>query len=165
VKLHLGCGKRYFEGWTHIDVQPGEHIDHVHDITTLPMIGDGAADIVYASHVLEYFDLVEVDRVLQEWRRVLRVGGTLRVAVPNFPKLEEVYRKTGDLTKILGPLYGRIEVDEGRFLYHKTVYDFALLTDVLTKNGFGAIRTYRWQDTEPHASVDDHSQAYFSAHG
>ena len=44
-------------------------------------------------------------------------------------------------------------------IYHKTVYDEASLSKVLSNSGFVNMRRYNWRDTE-HSHIDDHSQAY-----
>ena len=128
------------------------------------MFQDRTADLIYASHVFEYFDRHEAVAVLKEYRRVLKIGGILRVAVPDFEALIEVYRRTGDLSRILGPLYGRMiineETDNPRTLYHKTVYDFHSLKAMLEASGFGSVRRYDWRNTV-HKDYDDFSQAYF----
>ena len=55
MKLHLGCGWRNFgPDWVHIDGGDYEHLDY-NDITKLPF-DDGTVDLIYTSHVLEYFD-------------------------------------------------------------------------------------------------------------
>ncbi len=83
MKLHLGCGKRDFGvGWTHIDCGDFPHVES-HDITQLPF-DDTGITLIYVSHVLEYFDREEVLLILKEWYRVLKFGGILRLAVPNF---------------------------------------------------------------------------------
>lgn len=163
MKVHLGCGKRHFPGWVHVDQVDLPHIDHRHDVRTLPFLDDEVADVVYASHVFEYFDRQEAPTVLAEWRRVLKPGGVLRLAVPDFPALVEVYRRSGGLARVLGPLFGRIEVSSPAgpaVIYHKTVYDFADLQAVLESAGFAEVRRYEWRETE-HADYDDHSQAYY----
>ena len=55
IRLHLGCGWRNFgDDWVHIDGGDYEHLNH-NDITKLPY-EDETVDLIYASHVLEYFD-------------------------------------------------------------------------------------------------------------
>lgn len=162
-KLHLGCWKRFIPGFVHVDLCDMPHIDYNHSVDSLPMFEDGSAELIYASHVLEYFDRQEAKRVLDEWYRVLCVGGVLRIAVPDFPKLVEVYEKTKCLDRVAGPLYGRMEIDTlkgKRILYHKTVYDFTSLSWLLESCGFHEVSRYDWRATI-HKDYDDHSQAYF----
>lgn len=163
VKLHLGCWHRYIPGFVHVDLCDLPHIDHKTSIDKLPMFDDSSVELIYSSHSLEYFDRIEAERVLAEWRRVLRPGGILRIAVPDFDALIEVYKRTGELQRLLGPLYGRMEIDtpQGkRVLYHKTVYNFPHLKQLLESAGFENVRRYDWRKTI-HKDYDDHSQAYF----
>lgn len=162
MKLHLGCGKRYIPGFIHVDLNDLPHIDYRHDIRTLPMFEDGSAELIYSCHSIEYFDRVEVLEVLREWRRVLKVGGVLRLAVPDFAALVQVYQRSGDLGLVHGPLYGRwlISGDGGEMiLYHRTVYDYPSLKAVLESVGFHRVRRYDWRATI-HKDHDDYSQAY-----
>lgn len=164
VNVNLGCWKRYIPGWVHVDLCDMPHIDHKSRVDDLPFFADASVDLLYASHVLEYFDRVEAEeRVLKEWRRVLKPGGVLRLAVPEIDKLIEVYKRSGELRYLLGPMYGRmpIETETGPMtLYHKTVYNLPHLTELLEKSGFANVRRYDWQQTI-HKDHDDHSQAYF----
>lgn len=162
MKLHLGCGKRYVPGFVHVDLADLPHIDHRSDVRSLPMFKDESADLIYACHVLEYFDRTEVLDVLREWQRVLKHGGVLRVAVPDFAAIAEVYRGYGDLSLVHGPLYGRMEVPTAngpRVLYHRTVHDFDSLRSTLESVGFRNVRRYDWRQTI-HKDYDDFSQAY-----
>ena len=156
MKLHLGCGKRDFgEGWVHVDMADFPHIVWK-DVVNLPH-GDNSCDVIYASHLLEYFDRVEVVEVLQEWKRVLKPSGVLRLAVPDFEKLCSLYTSGHGIERVLGPLYGKWGTPP---VYHKTTYDFASLSELLHGVGFQDIARYDWRDTE-HSHIDDHSQAYF----
>ncbi|HME43784.1 MAG TPA: methyltransferase domain-containing protein [Syntrophorhabdales bacterium] len=164
LKLHLGCWKRRIPGFVHVDLYDFPHIDYKHDVSSLPMFSDQTVDLIYASHVLEYFDREEVRAVLSEWRRILKYGGILRVAVPDFPSLIEVYQKAGNLSSILGPLYGRMEIVTSEriksLIYHKTTYDFDSLKETLEACGYADIHRYDWRETI-HKDYDDHSQAYY----
>lgn len=163
LKLNLGCWHRDIPGFTNVDLCDMPHIHHKTSIDQLPMIADGACELVYASHSLEYFDRQDAERVLAEWRRVLRPGGVLRLAVPDFDALLEVYKRSGELRFLLGPLYGRMEIDtpQGKQkLYHRTVYNFSHLQALLECCGFANVRRYDWRQTV-HRDFDDHSQAYW----
>ncbi len=163
LQLHLGCGKRRLHGYTHIDLADYPHIDHMHDIATLPMFEANQVDLIYTSHAFEYFDRSQAPKVLAEWRRVLKPGGTLRLAVPDFEALLKVYQKTNRLKDILGPLFGRWPVSDVRIIYHKTVYDQFSLSEVLKDAGFTRIRLWDWRKvfTGENDVYDDFSQAYY----
>ena len=164
MKLHLGCWHRNIPGFINVDLCDMEHIDIKANINDLSMIENDSVSLIYSSHSFEYFDRVEAEDVLREWRRVLNPGGLLRVAVPDFDSLLKVYKETNnDIEKILGPLYGRMEIKKPlatEKMYHKTIYNFASLEKLLIKSGFKDVKRYDWQKTI-HKDYDDHSQAYF----
>jgi predicted SAM-dependent methyltransferase len=147
-----------------VDSQAWPHVDMVGNVADLSMIQSGSADLVYASHVLEYFDRKEAEGVLTEWFRVLRPGGVLRLSVPDFDQLITIYSQTDQLSSILGPLFGRMasgrDADQTEFIYHRTVWNRSELVPVLDRCGFVNARDWNWRETD-HSHVDDHSQAYF----
>ncbi len=164
MKLHLGCGKRYLKGYTHIDIDQHSHIDFYSTVEKLPMIKSNSVEVIYSCGVLEYFDLEEVDLVLQEWNRTLKSGGILRTSVPNFESIIKVYLKNKDILSegILGPLFGKISIVETKKplkLYHKIVYDYNLLSSVLLKNGFTEIDHFDPFEVFPE-DYDDYSKAF-----
>ena len=162
MKLHLGSGSRYLKGYLHVDIADYEHIDIKSSVDKLSTIDDDTVDEIYASHVLEYYDRHEVESVLNEWKRVLKKDGVLRIAVPNFETLIEVYQETDEIEKILGPLYGKWNLTDGSFIYHKTVYDKKSLTELLERIGFFDIKLWDWREVfKNNPDYDDHSQAYF----
>jgi len=156
MKLHLGCGKRYIPGFVHIDAVEYPHIDHVATIDNLSFIQDYSVDLVYNCHVLEHFRRKDIERVLREWCRVIKPGGVLRISVPDFAKLCEIYQRYGKLELVIGALFGRQD-----YLYniHHNVFDFDSLADMLQRSGFTNVHRYDWRKTE-HAEIDDYSQAY-----
>jgi predicted SAM-dependent methyltransferase len=163
IKIHLGCWHRVIPDFLHVDLCDMPHIDHKSGIDTLPFFRDNTASLIYCSHALEYFDREYARTVLAEWRRVLAPGGILRLAVPDFQALTKVYQETGDLGRVLGPLYGKMAITMkvgSVTLYHKTTYDRASLSQLLVECGFIEPEIWDWRTTE-HAQVDDHSQAYF----
>lgn len=164
MKLHLGCGERDIKDWINVDLSNYSHVHYRSPVENLSMFEDETAEIIYSSHTLEYFDRQQVKEVLLEWRRVLKTGGILRLAVPDFQSLIKVYEQTGEIDKILGPLYGKMVIpisdEKCDTIYHKTAYDYPSLKKLLLSTGFKSIRRYNWRNTE-HSSYDDHSQAYY----
>jgi len=160
VRINMGCGWRNFgSDWIHVDGGDYEHLDHKTGVMNLSQFQNDSVDLIYASHVIEYFDRNEVAEVLLEWRRILKPYGTLRLAVPNFAVLSKLYIDGKiKLGNVLGPLYGRMEMDK-KYIYHKTTYDYESLAILLDSLGFEGIHLYDWRETE-HAHFDDHSQAY-----
>jgi predicted SAM-dependent methyltransferase len=160
MKFNIGCGWRDFgKDWIHVD---GGNYDHLHsqDIY-LKDYDDNSVELIYASHFIEYFDRDEIKELLQCWERVLKSGGVLRIAVPNFGAIVSLYIKgyeSYQLEDFLGPLYGKMMMGKDT-IYHKTAYDFNSLKKILENIGFKDVRHYDWRETE-HAEFDDHSQAY-----
>ena len=160
IKLHLGCGVRNFgSDWIHIDGGDFPHLDY-HNITDLNQFENESVDLIYCCHCFEYFNRDEAVIVLKEWRRVLKFGGILRLAVPDFESLVKLYYDTKEipLEGLIGPLFGKWDMN-GETIYHRTTYDFNSLSNLLINCGFSDVKRYDWRETE-HAMFDDHSQAY-----
>jgi predicted SAM-dependent methyltransferase len=159
MKLHLGCGKKNLgEDWIHIDGSNYPHIKY-HNITKLPF-EDETVDLIYLSHVFEYFDREEVIDVLKEWQRVLKKGGILRLAVPDFEACAKLYvNNEVPLSKYVGMFYGKWKMTEETTIYHRTIYDFKSLKKVLLDNNFINVQRWNWREVE-HGHIDDYSQAY-----
>lgn len=81
LKLNLGCGTNKLKGWEN-------HDDDV-DITKPLPWADGAADFVFAEHVVEHVTYLQAVTFFRECQRVLRVNGVCRIAVPS---VEQVWR-------------------------------------------------------------------------
>jgi predicted SAM-dependent methyltransferase len=164
MKLHLGCGKRFLKGYTHIDIDYHEHVDFHYNIDKLPMIEDDSVDLIYTCGVLEYFDIEEVIDVLKEWKRVLKKAGILRTSVPNFESIVKIYNNSKNIYAegVLGPLFGRIEIKNNNnkeIIHHKIVYDYNLLKDVLIKSGFTNIKYFDPFEVFPE-DYDDYSKSF-----
>lgn len=159
LKLHLGCGSKFIPGYEHIDSTHHRHLTHCADVSNLGMYPDSTVDLIYACHVLEHFGRHEFKLVLAEWYRVLRHGGRLRLAVPDFAAVVLAYQETGlvdGLTWLIGLVSGgqRDATD-----YHKMIFDEPLLGQSLLEVGFRRFYRWDWRATE-HSDVDDYSQAY-----
>ena len=158
VKIHVGCGKRDFgDGWYHVDVHPHSHVDS--SGIGLLTFGKNEIDLIYASHFLEYLEPKKAGYLLGRWHHLLKPGGVIRLAVPDFRAMMRLYIDGQyNLQFFLGPIYGQMESD-GKTIFHKTGYDFDTLLQLLESVGFVDVRWYNWRDTE-HSQFDDCSQAY-----
>lgn len=86
MRLNLGSGdKPTPAGWTSVDIDPAYQPDVLADIGDLPF-SDGAAECIFASHVLEHVPLPDLERVLAEWRRVLLPSGELVIVGPDIAR-------------------------------------------------------------------------------
>lgn len=113
VKVNLGSGPTANPGWVCIDRSPNivlsrhpavkralrrvgvlndGHMAHwdsdvrYGDVRRLEFL-DHSVDAIYSSHMLEHIYLADVRCVLSEARRVLRVGGIIRLALPDVTTL------------------------------------------------------------------------------
>ena len=133
MKLNLGCGARYVEGWVNVDYSFGARFAKVpffsrvnkklglfdidwdkrivlHDLTTgFPWI-DGSADVIYTSHTLEHLTKEHGHSFLEECYRVLRKDGIIRILVPDLKYLIDEYSNGNlhaeDVVERLGVLPG-----------------------------------------------------------
>ena len=80
MKLNIGAGPTKIEDFTPLDVKHGK------PAFPLPY-DDNSIEEIRASHVLEHFSFNDAKKALIEWVRVLKPGGRLRVAVPDFEKI------------------------------------------------------------------------------
>lgn len=89
--LNLGCGSRYSPAWTNVDVvSSSEHVV-AHDLLKgIPFL-DSEFDVVYHSHFLEHIPRNKVEAFVKECNRILKLGGVLRIVVPDLEKIVLAY--------------------------------------------------------------------------
>ena len=102
IKLHLGCGTKHIKGFTNIDIRYLPGVDEVNNIRFLRNYKSNTVDLIYACHVLEHFSRWEYKNALTRWYEILKPGGTLRLAIPNFSAIASRYIETGNLNEIMG---------------------------------------------------------------
>ena len=141
MKFNIGCGKRNFgKEWIHVDGGDYEHLDSS-DIY-LKNYEHNSADLIYASHFIEYFNRDEIFEILNFWKKILKINGIMRLAVPDFKVCSDLYLNRGySLDSFLGPLYGQMEMGN-KLIYHKTVFDFFSLKKLLAEIGMRKIKKY-----------------------
>lgn len=141
LNLHLGCGAIDHKKFINIDGYPFPHVHYVQSIDKLPQFDDDSVDLIYASHCLEHFSYVQTKAVLEEWYRVLKRGAVLRLSVPDFDKLVEIYTiHNHDPDVILPQLMGG---QNNKYNFHFTALNRVNLSRLLQCVGFAEIQ--EWQ--------------------
>lgn len=153
-KLHLGAGPGSPPGWLSTDVTPVSDKVVRLDATAAFPIADATFDYVFSEHMIEHLSWHAGLAMLEECRRVLKPGGTIRVATPDMAMLLGLY---GAQRTPLGDRYVRWIVDRfmpGIRTYsaafvinnafrnwgHQFLYDAELLGMALREAGFTGIR-------------------------
>lgn len=140
--LNLGAGYVPLpEPWTNLDRMQGQ------EIYPLPY-PDGAAQTIRASHVLEHFSHKQARDVVREWVRVLKPGGVLMVAVPDFNWCAEQYLAGRDIPLQSYVMGGHQDEND----HHGAIYDEGGLTEVLAAAGLVDIQPWR-SDVQDCASL------------
>ena len=163
MKINIG-GKEKKEGWKILNIQDGEHVDFHGDISDLSQFENGSVEEIYCSHALEYFDYSDCQKVITDWKRCLFDDGKLRISVPDFDKLLKVYKASdGNIDKIIGPLFGRWEINNSEKIYHRCVFNKQKLRNIIYDCGFKSIT--EWDPLKyfgaKKTDYDDYSKAYF----
>lgn len=156
LKLHLGCGEKVLDGFLNCDMHPFNEKVKKCDIKKLDFIKNETVDLIYACHVLEHVKRHEVIGVLKEWNRVLKKGGELYVAVPDFNAIVEHYNENKNLTILQGLLNGGQTYLGNE---HYVSFDFDFISNCLKESGFDKVSKYDWKKTE-FSEFDDFSKAY-----
>lgn len=83
MRLNLGCGRDYREGWVNVDRNSGYKIDKEADFERPPWpFDDSSADEILISEVLEHLE--DVVESMRELHRICRPGGKITVKVPYY---------------------------------------------------------------------------------
>lgn len=140
INIHLGCGSIEHPAFINIDILPAKHIHYVSRIDKLYQFQNDSVDLLYACHCLEHFSHRQLLRVLKEWHRVLKKGGILRVSVPDFNSMVDLYLAAGrDIQCVLGPLTGG---QEHKYNYHMTIFNETYLKKLFLDAGY--MKVQKW---------------------
>ncbi|EDX75215.1 hypothetical protein MC7420_2219 [Coleofasciculus chthonoplastes PCC 7420] len=141
INLHLGCGSINHPKFINIDGLPAPHVHYIRAIDNLAPFKDSSVNLIYACHCLEHIPHSKVIKVLNEWFRVLNTDGTLRLSVPDFDLLLNIYNDNGsDINTILGMLMGG---QNYKFNFHLTAFNRTSLKNLLIETGFKQVQ--EWQ--------------------
>jgi len=167
-KINIGGGDGWHRtGWDSLDnaptsfKHPGQHFGIAWN-NSLP---SSHYDTVFCANMLEHIPSSRMEKVFAEFNRIMKVGGLIRVTVPDLRKAAEAYVKNdrdyfakGQIHKsdhlgigsmflniIISPGYDTVlmsrDYDEILGGYgHVSSYDFEMLKTCFEKWGFGKVR-------------------------
>jgi predicted O-linked N-acetylglucosamine transferase (SPINDLY family)/predicted SAM-dependent methyltransferase len=140
MRLHIGGTERK-AGWKVLNIQPGPHVDFVGDCSDLSRFADESVDEIYASHVVEHVGYLEpMKRMLGEFHRVLRKGGSLKASVPDFEVLCRLFidprHSSEERFHIMRMAFGG---QTNPHDFHYVGWTFEFLTDYLQAAGFSRV--------------------------
>lgn len=139
IKLNIGAGSTVIPGWTAIDRKFGTEAFPLH-------YPNESVSEIRASHLLEHLSFTDVTKALNEWQRVLKPGGRIRISVPDAKKI--LSRIDEDDKWVFFAMGGQTDPDD----FHRSMFDENRLTRSLTQAGL--VNIARWEspntDTAAH---------------
>jgi SAM-dependent methyltransferase len=139
--IHVGCGTIDYPGFINVDIIPLSHIHYIANAESLKMFKKESVDLIYMSHCLEHISHLNIDMVLSEYYKLLKVGGVLRLSVPDFSQIVKIYSETEDLDSLLTVLFGGQDYD---FNYHFSIFDEKFLRTKLLQAGFSLVNLWEY---------------------
>lgn len=123
-----------------VDIREDAKPDFRCDVRKTPF-ATGEFDIVFSSHTLEHFARYEVPEVLDEWTRILKPDGEMRLLLPNMEwAAQHIMNKEID-NDVMNVLYGAQTYEQN---FHKTGFTQQVVEQLLAERGF---THFEW-DTE-----------------
>ena len=153
MKLHLGCGPHLLPGWENIDMVHQEGIVYC-DLREPFPYPENSVDYIYNEHFLEHLTEEDGVKLLSKCLGVLKVGGVLRISVPDMEQLVADYHNKGPLFekhKSIGIHFKtRCQmVNTGfRGWEHLYLYDEEDLSGKLRQVGFSKVVRASWHESE-----------------
>jgi len=82
--LDLGCGENKVKGAIGLDNVALNSVDIVHDLLDFPYPFENETfDFIYLRHVIEHFDINDINKILNECHRILINGCKIEIRVPH----------------------------------------------------------------------------------
>lgn len=116
-----------------------------------------SVDEIYACHCLEHVSRHHIKSTLNEWYKILKPGGVMRLSVPDLEQAIKLYNQGTPLFPTLyGQFWGGQKDDTD---YHTCGFDFKTLKSFIEECGFEELTRYDWKTFLPEG-FDDYSRSY-----
>jgi len=147
IKIHLGCGERYFKNWTNIDIE-AHKLDIKQDIRKPLPFENNSVDFIYNEHVLEHFIPTDGIQIIKNCYKILKPNGVLRTACPDlFDIVHKYLSNWRDQDWIIngGHDFIRTKAEMLNMCFsswgHKWMYDEEEMQRRLKEGGFSKLET------------------------
>jgi SAM-dependent methyltransferase len=163
-RLNWGCGSCIQPGWINSDIKDEPGVDLVADVLEGLPIESESLDYISSVHALPMISLPDIVRVLEELRRTLKPGGTLRLVLPDLEKGFAAYRR-GDRDYFLVPDEDARDIGT-KFVtqilwygYSTTFFVPGFVAEILERAGFSDVRHLAFRETaSAHPEIVDLDQ-------
>jgi predicted SAM-dependent methyltransferase len=151
-RLNWGCGAHTLPGWINTDVKEGAGIDLSCDIRNGLPLETGSIDYAASIHALPEVPYTELIPVLTELRRVLKLGGVLRLALPDLIKGVRAYER-GDRDYFLIPdedaksIGAKLVTQLVWYGYSRTLFTQEFIGEMLERAGFTRVTPCEYRQT------------------
>lgn len=132
--LDVGCGE-FVKADIRVDFRKTKCVNVIADARKLPFRAE-SFDKVRSSDVIEHFSHREVQKVVREWTRLLKVGGTLEIICPDL-RARAFLLFLNPSWKNIENVYGGQDY-EGN--YHKCGFSYELLKALLNSCGIKQVK-------------------------
>ena len=156
IKVHLGAGEINLQGWINIDANKKSHTHIIDKDFQLNNILDQTLSEVYLCHVLEHFSFNESSILINKIYKKLKKGGIIRISVPDFEKISEIYNLDRRLELVKFALMGG---QNDKYDFHKSIYDFEVLSNLLKNCNFNSISV--WDHNDFGLKIGDWSEGQY----
>jgi predicted SAM-dependent methyltransferase len=159
INLHIGCIQTRLDGYLNIDVRKTKATDIVANSWELQMFKSESVAHIYSRHTVEHLTLHDANKTFKEWYRVLKIGATINIIVPDLrfhaqqllgitesnlnPPIKSTFEHA------MAGLYGWQRKDRGGLVdLHKWGYTEESLNDTLKSHNFRNYKRDRDSETD-----------------
>jgi 2-polyprenyl-3-methyl-5-hydroxy-6-metoxy-1,4-benzoquinol methylase len=151
LKLHLGCGEKYLEGYVNIDFPDTEQNVIKTKADVFSSMKDlsypsGTVDEIRSHHLFEHFTRAEALKLLVRWRSWLKPNGLLVIETPDFATSAAFFLSTTSVKRkfqLSRHIYGS---EEAGWAIHKDHWDRQKFLFILKKMGFKDIKVRNYHN-------------------